>query len=492
MNEFKEAIRLAVEIFKKILTYLPELIRTVVNKISEKLHFSITFKTTAIYTLIISTIYLIFSLIIISAFSCYLYLQRQASLNNSSKMISSLLEYDSSQNKDQIKKYSEIEDLSASIFNEDKSLYFTTEKEKSNVAFNEASDKESNRSVIIPSDNTLYMICSTKIIKGNTFYYLQLKKSLLNDEKYIIILVFIIFFSYLLSLIFVIRKGSKTSKKMLKPIYDMTKTAQSISAHALSTRLDVIDSHDELKELAETINKMLDRIENSYELQNQFVSDASHELRTPIAVIQGYVNMLCRWGKSDAAILDESINAIKSEAENMKELVEKLLFLARADKHTQKFEIQAFELNDLISEILKETQLIDDKHTISNDYNEQAIMNGDRNLLKQAIRIFMDNAIKYTPEGGTIKLNSCIKDNRIIITIEDTGIGISENDLPRIFDRFYRCDESRTKETGGTGLGLSIAKWIIGRHHGSIEVESKLNVGTKITLRCQSPEKGEF
>ena len=269
---------------------------------------------------------------------------------------------------------------------------------------------------------------------------------------------------------------------MLLPIKNMTKATRAISVNALEKRLNVSTSHDELKQLAETFNEMLNRIQNSYEMQNQFVSDASHELRTPIAVIQGYANMLYRWGKDDKAVLDESITAIKSESYNMQQLVEKLLFLARSDKKTQKVYKEDFCINELITEIIKETKLIDVSHEISSEINENLSVYADKNLLKQALRIFIDNSIKYTPIGGTIKLNSYIKRSNLTIEIIDTGIGIAKDDLPHIFTRFYRCDKSRAKESGGTGLGLSISKWIIGKHNGSILVESKLGMGTKITI----------
>lgn len=269
---------------------------------------------------------------------------------------------------------------------------------------------------------------------------------------------------------------------MLRPIDNMTNTAKSISANHLDRRLDVIESHDELKELAETFNEMLDRLQKSYEQQKQFVSDASHELRTPIAVIQGYANMLNRWGKEDKAVLEESITAINSEALNMKDLVEKLLFLARADKQTQKLQKSEFYLNDLVEEIAKETKMIDNKHDFICERNDTVQIFADRALIKQALRIFIDNSIKYTPEGGTIKINSISNPNGLTISIEDTGIGIAKEDLPKVFHRFYRCDKSRTRNTGGTGLGLSIAKWIIDNHNGAIEIESTINQGTKITI----------
>lgn len=276
--------------------------------------------------------------------------------------------------------------------------------------------------------------------------------------------------------------GARASKKFLSPVETMTKTVKEISINALHKRLDVKGSKNELKDLAKTFNEMLDRIEISVEQQNQFVSDASHELRTPISVIQGYANLLDRWGKDDKEVLQESISSIKSEAENMKELVEKLLFLARSDKHTQKIEKQSFIMDELIEEILRETKLIDISHHIESDYNEKFTLFADRKLVKEALRIFIDNSIKYTPEEGTIKIDSYVKSNTAVVTIGDTGIGISENDLPNIFNRFYRADKSRTKSSGGTGLGLSIAKWIIENHNGKIDVWSKIDIGTVIRI----------
>lgn len=478
----KKIIILIFQTTKLLITYLPKLIKTLFNKVMEKLHFSITFKTTAIYTSIISFIYFILSMVIISCFTVYLLFTSQTSVLNSGKIIASMLEYTTTHCEDELKKYSEIENISFEILNKDKTIYFTSDKNKKSFTFDNEYEINSPDFNMAVSNNVFYLVYNTKITDNDNSYYLKIKRSLVKEQGYFVILVSILLISYILSLTFVIRTGSKTSKKMLKPIYDMTKTADSISANALHTRLDVVDSHDELKELAETFNNMLDRIQDSYELQNQFVSDASHELRTPISVIQGYINMLSRWGKNDSDVLEESISAIKSEAGNMKELVEKLLFLARADKNTQKFEIHEFQLSELIDEILKETRLIDTKHTILNEYNENIVLNGDRSLLKQALRIFIDNSIKYTPENGTIKLNSIIINDIISISLEDTGIGIPEKDLSHIFDRFYRCDESRTKETGGTGLGLSIAKWIIEKHNGTIDIDSKINIGTKITI----------
>ena len=227
---------------------------------------------------------------------------------------------------------------------------------------------------------------------------------------------------------------------------------------------------------------MLDGIEHAYEQQNQFVSDASHELRTPISVIQGYANLLDRWGKDDRIVLDESITAIKSESESMKNLIENLLFLARGDKELQKLQKEKFYINELIDEIVKETKMIDNKHTIFCVDNDRLLLLADKKMLKEAIRVFIDNSVKFTPENGTIKINSYNRRIYLEIIIEDTGIGIDSEDLPHIFNRFYRADKSRTKNSGGNGLGLSIAKWIIAKHDGKITVSSQPQKGTKVSI----------
>ncbi|OBR91617.1 signal transduction histidine-protein kinase ArlS [Clostridium ragsdalei P11] len=317
-------------------------------------------------------------------------------------------------------------------------------------------------------------------IIGSFNYYMQNGRK----DNYIVVLLGILAVWNIIGLIIIIIIGSKASKKFLSPVYTMADTVKKISINALDKRLDIKGSKNELKDLAKTFNDMMDRIQSSIEKQNQFVSDASHELRTPISVIQGYANMLDRWGKDDKDVLEESIDAIKSESKSMKDLIEKLLFLARGDKNTQKVEEENFMMNELIDEIVKETKLIDDVHKIENEHNDEFSINADKKLIKEAIRIFIDNSIKYTEEGESIKIDSYKRENEAIITIADNGTGISKEDLPHIFDRFYRADKSRTKSSGGTGLGLSISKWIIDKHNGKIHVWSEINIGTvvKITL----------
>ena len=306
------------------------------------------------------------------------------------------------------------------------------------------------------------------------------------NNDYISVLTGIMFIAYSVALVITTIVVSKASKKFLSPVEKMTNTVREISINDLNKRLNIKGSKNELKDLAKTFNEMLDRIESSVKQQNQFVSDASHELRTPISVIQGYANLLHRWGKDDREILEESICAIKSESENMKDLIEKLLFLARGDKKAQKVEKEEFILGELIEELIKETKLVHKDHHIESEHNEKFSVYADRKLIKEALRVFMDNSIKYTKEGGIIKLDCYFAEdiNAAVITVADTGIGISKEHIPHIFERFYRADESRTKSSGGTGLGLSIAKWILDIHKGKIDVWSELDIGTvmKITF----------
>lgn len=296
------------------------------------------------------------------------------------------------------------------------------------------------------------------------------------------------FFVFLvLMLAFAAFFGALLMRKMMRPVYDMTRTARSISASDLSMRIDTVHSHDELKELAETFNGMLDRIQKSYEQQNRFVSDASHELRTPLSVISGYANLLRRWGSDDKEVLNESVEKIIEEAENMQQLVERLLFLARADKQTQQVHLELFCVSDMMSEIAAETRMIDEGHEISEEIKADVMLTADPALMKQAVRAVVENSVKYTPAGGNILLCCRRTPEFVELTVADTGAGISEKDLPHIFDRFYKADESRTRgKKGSSGLGLSIVKWIVERHGGKIQVESKSGSGT--TTKILLPE----
>lgn len=286
-----------------------------------------------------------------------------------------------------------------------------------------------------------------------------------------------------------IKRRETLHKAVLAPIRDITELASTLSASNLSNRINIAGTKNELKDLAVVINSMLDRIERSYNSQKQFVSDASHELRTPIAVLQGYINMLKRWGKSDPEVLDEGINAIAQETESMKELVESLLFLARHDKKTLMMEMESFDALDVLTELHREAAMVTPEDTFILSPAVSCPMEGDRSMVKQVMRILCDNAVKYTPKGGIVTLGIERNPGWVTLSVADNGPGISQEDLPKIFDRFYRADAARRSEGGGHGLGLSIARIIVMAHGGKLRVRSK--VGTGSTFYVDLPEKQE-
>jgi signal transduction histidine kinase len=317
---------------------------------------------------------------------------------------------------------------------------------------------------------------------ANGTFYIQIVKDMDNEYDFMKILFIIMAIADFMGIIVSIILGYIVSKKMLKPIDYITKTAENISINNLKERIEVKGPEDELKRLADTFNKMIDRLQESFNRQVQFVSDASHELRTPIAVIQGYANLLDRWGKNDKEALEKSIYAIKLETDNMASLVEKLLFLAKGDSGNQKIDKKEFWLNDLINEVVSESKLIAPNRIITNSFNDPVKVYADYKMIKQMIRIFIDNSIKFTKDKSKIDISSKLYNKSIKITVSDNGIGIPKDEIKNIFDRFYTVDKSRSKEKGGTGLGLSIAKWITDMHNGIIEVESEEGKGTTISV----------
>ncbi len=303
-----------------------------------------------------------------------------------------------------------------------------------------------------------------------------------------------------LLLILQFRVGKDTSRRLLEPLERMAQTAIELSQarfdpeklHHLEDALGTVsplapDAHvltgeRELQGLEEAINDLLSRTQQAYQEQTRFVSDASHELRTPIAVIQGYADMLQRWGKDDEKVLDEGITAIQSESAHMKKLIEQLLFLARGDNGRNQLVMESFDLSQMMGEVFEESRMIHPDRAWRLDAPEPVTVMGDASMLKQTARILADNAVKYTSPGAVISLRVRRKDGNPCFEVQDNGIGIKQEDLEHIFDRFFRSDPARTRATGGTGLGLSIAKWIVERHKGYFDVYSREEIGTRIAV----------
>jgi two-component system, OmpR family, sensor histidine kinase ArlS len=480
-----------------------KMLQSIYERLIRKLRFSITFRMTSMYTFIITITLLLLSIGIIASGFAYMLKSEGDDLQRDYLLISEYIKEGQSIPEGNIKQLSELSGTSISVYDGSQRLLFTTDKNLEVAVF---IDRIKNKVNIIEYRDTNLMllgnpgrpdnsipqtvfneygfalVLNDSVGEGSNLKYIQIIDKLSQETVYARIFVITLFGLELFFIIIIVMIGHRSIKKLLKPIKVMTDAVNDVTIDQLDMRLDIRGSQNEFRDLAGTFNNMLDRLENSYELQNQFVSDASHELRTPISVIQGYANLLDRWGKDDTKVLEESIAAIKSESEEMKNLIENLLFLARGDKDAQKVEMKVFHINELIDEVVRETKLVDDTHEIICNRNESISIFADYSLLKEAIRIFVDNSLKYTESGGRIEMQCYSKDNKAIISIEDTGIGIPKEDLPHVFERFYRADKSRTKQTGGTGLGMAIAKWIVLRHGGTIKVQSEINVGTKIEV----------
>ncbi|MHC1786599.1 MAG: sensor histidine kinase [Christensenellales bacterium] len=295
--------------------------------------------------------------------------------------------------------------------------------------------------------------------------------------------------------------GKRQTIRLLDPLHQMSQTAQQLSQvrfdeqkyHDLEEAIAAISpttpdaklstGDSDLQGLENAVNSLLGRMQESYRQQNRFVSDASHELRTPISVIKGYAQMLERWGKDDPKVLGESIAAIRSEADNMQQLVEQMLFLARGDAGRNLPQMKALDLSRLMQEVYEEYLMIDKEHLWRIQASETIPAVGDPQLLKQTARILCDNAAKYSPQGGPITLRAFLDEAGVpCLSVQDNGMGIAPQDIPHIFERFYRADRARGRQTGGTGLGLSIAKWIVDRHKGYLQVVSREGVGTRMVV----------
>ncbi len=343
-------------------------------------------------------------------------------------------------------------------------------------------------------EDILYIVSSDK---GELLYEIQIG-FWIKPAIYAAIIIGIVEMIHILELFI---GGTNQIRKKLKPLNEIAIKAHQLSELAFDeskyhnledaiSNIDIesIDSgihmHDkDLQGIEIALNELIKRIRASYKQQTQFVSDASHELRTPIAVIQGYVNMLDRWGKDDPAILEESIEAIKNESNHMKRLVDQLLFLARGDSNRQMLDMKKHCLNNIMREVYEESLMIDEKHYYTFEESGMAYVLADCDMLKQSARILIDNAAKYTPEGEEIKISVGVQsDGMSFYGIQDNGIGMTQDDVEHAFDRFYRADGVRNSKTGGTGLGLSIAKWIIDKHQGHYDIVSYVGLGTRFRV----------
>jgi heavy metal sensor kinase len=279
--------------------------------------------------------------------------------------------------------------------------------------------------------------------------------------------------------------GYWLSRRALGPVDAITKTAHTITGANMSSRLERLETGDELQRLSDTLNEMLGRIEAAFGRVTQFTADASHELRTPISIIRTESEIALRKSR-EISEYREALSHILAESERTSSLIEKLLSLARADAGREKLDIGEVDLRDIVLHTAEDWRQFIAEHNlqfVTNIVDHDLLVAGDSSALRRVANILLDNAVKYTPAGGSIQLYLERKDAKAVLSVRDTGIGISSADHAQVFERFYRADKARTRESGGAGLGLAIAKWIVEQHHGSISVESMVGVGSTFVVQ---------
>ncbi len=282
--------------------------------------------------------------------------------------------------------------------------------------------------------------------------------------------------------------GYWMSRRALAPVDALVRTARQISGANLDSRLEKLETGDELQRLSDTLNEMLGRIELAFLRVTQFTADASHELRTPVSLIRTEAELALRRSRNEEEYR-ESLRHILDESERTSLLIEQLLELARADTERECVDLRALDLREILLNLgegwrkVAEIRNLDFSSTIC---DEQTLVLGDQTLLRRLADILLDNAFKYTPSPGSVKLLLEHREENAVITVQDSGVGIAKEEQSKIFQRFYRLDKSRYRAQGGAGLGLAIARWIALQHHGLITVES--NPGEGAMFRVELPK----
>ncbi|HWQ12263.1 MAG TPA: ATP-binding protein [Roseiflexaceae bacterium] len=310
----------------------------------------------------------------------------------------------------------------------------------------------------------------------------QLARSMDETELALSIFAYALLGGGVVVLLAAARGGAWLTRAAFRPIEEIAATAQSIvRAEDLSRRVPVPAAQDELQRLTVTVNELLARLEGLFGAQRRFIADVSHELRTPLAAMQGNLEVLARGASRDPQLLGESLEDMRREVARLIRMTNDLLLLARSDAG---FELrrEPVELDTLLLEVHRELRPLAGAVQLTIGEEDQVVIQGDRDRLKQALLNLGINAIQHTPPGGTVQLALGQQGPWAVLSVADTGAGIPAEDLPHIFDRFYRADRSRSRNRGGAGLGLAIVRWVAEAHGGQVTVHSQPGVGSTFAL----------
>jgi heavy metal sensor kinase len=278
--------------------------------------------------------------------------------------------------------------------------------------------------------------------------------------------------------------GYVLMRRALRPVDEIRQKAAQITSRNLSERLPVVHTGDELERLATDLNHMIERLEQSFQQINRFSADASHELRTPLTVLQGGLEAIAQKEHSLPADVRDTIGSALEETERLAKIVESLLAISRLETGEARVQPGRLDFAELVCTTADQMRLLaEEKHiSLSCDGTEPVQVEADPARLKQVVVNLLDNAIKYTPEGGSVIITVNSQDGRAVLEMEDTGLGISASDPPHIFERFYRADKARSRQMGGAGLGLSIVRSICTAHGGQVTVTSTEGSGSRFRI----------
>ncbi|NLI67585.1 MAG: sensor histidine kinase [Bacilli bacterium] len=307
---------------------------------------------------------------------------------------------------------------------------------------------------------------------------LQVANFLIALDEMMHTLFYVLVAASLIILIPTVIAGNLLSKFVIQPIQKLIETMK-INIHDKNWQLIEVEneSKDELYEMVTTFNELMRQLKESFKKQEQFVSDASHELKTPLSIIKSYAELLKRRGKANPELITESIDVIEQEAERMQLLVNQLLDLA---KNKQAFPHEPIDLVPLVKKVHRIFADAYDRKIHLDIAEKSVLIKGNEKQIEQVVYILLSNAIKYSEKE--IALYLYVKQQFAVLDVIDKGIGIPEEEQKRIFDRFYRIDKARSRQTGGTGLGLAIANEIVKHHGGTIEVVSEIGKGSTFTV----------
>lgn len=317
---------------------------------------------------------------------------------------------------------------------------------------------------------------------GNVIAMLEVMRILDELDDYLQVLVAALSVTSGGAILFAIFGTYWFTSRLTAPIQQMVNTMREIDRSGKLRQIDMGNREEsaELQQLIRAFNQMIERLDRTFARQKQFVADASHELKTPLTVISSYAGMLKRWGRNDESVRDEAIDAIAKEAVRLQNLTKSMLMLAEAEQEDW-LKLEMFDVVQVVDELATMLQTTFQRPIRVKALSKVVRMSGDKDKIRQLLVILLDNAIKYSKEP--IDISITLMKNIVKIEVKDKGMGIPENEIPHLFERFYRVDGARSRTTGGVGLGLSIAKRIVDLHEGKIDVFSLQNLGTTITLQ---------